>query len=183
MKKNTTFELVACAMFAALTAVFSQFAIPIGPVPINLATLSVFLAGGILGMTGGLVSQVVYILLGAVGLPVFAGFSGGISVIVGPTGGYIIGYAAAAWLVGLIVDKFGRKPLPLAVSMVAGLAVCYSLGTAWFMIVTKRALWDSLAICVFPFLLGDALKIAVATVLTNRVAAIYGRLSHNAGAA
>ncbi|MFU0832056.1 MAG: Biotin transporter [Oscillospiraceae bacterium] len=182
MKKNTTFELVMCAMFAALTAVFSQLAIPIGSVPINLATLSVFLSGGILGMMGGLVSQVVYILLGAAGLPVFAGFSGGIGVIAGPTGGYIIGYAAAAALVGFMVDKLGRKPFPLAVSMLAGLAVCYFLGTAWFMIVTKRALWDSLTLCVFPFLIGDALKIAVATVITDRVAAIYGRLAHNAAA-
>lgn len=183
MKKSTTFERVACAMFAALTAVLSQFAVPIGPVPINLATLSVFLAGGILGMTGGLVSQVVYILLGAAGLPVFAEFSGGIGVIAGPTGGYIIGYAAAAWLVGFMVDRLGRKPLSLALSMIAGLAVCYFLGTAWFMIVTKRALWDSLTLCVFPFLPGDALKIAVATVITDRVVAIYGRLARNTGAA
>ncbi|WP_326974917.1 biotin transporter BioY [Caproicibacter sp. BJN0012] len=183
MKGKKTFELLACAMFAALTAVLSQFSIPIGPVPINLATFSVFLAGGILGARGGLVSQMIYILLGAAGLPVFAGFSGGIGIIAGPTGGYIVGYAAAAWLIGLMTGLTGRRPFSLAVSMAVGMAVCYFLGTAWFMIVTKRALWESLTLCVFPFLVGDALKIAVAVVVSVRLSAVYGRLSHSAGAA
>lgn len=183
MKKKTTFELTACAMFAALTAVLSQFAVPVGPVPINLATLSVFLAGGILGAAGGLVSQTVYILLGAAGLPVFAEFSGGIGVIAGPTGGYIIGYAAAAWVIGMMVGRFGRGPVSLAVSMAAGSAVCYFLGTAWFMIVTKRALWESLTLCVFPFLIGDALKIAVAAAASAQLGRVYDRLNRSAGAA
>lgn len=183
MKKKKTFELLACGMFAALTAVLSQFSVPIGPVPINLATFSVFLAGGILGAGGGLVSQTVYILLGAAGLPVFAGFSGGVGIIAGPTGGYIVGYAAAAWLVGLMADRLGRGPLPVAAAMAAGLAVCYFLGTAWFMIVTKRALWESLTLCVFPFLIGDALKIAAAASVSARLGEVYDRLNSSAGVA
>lgn len=183
MKGKKTFELLVCALFAALTAVLSQFSVPIGPVPINLATFSVFLAGGILGAGGGFASQMVYILLGAAGLPVFAEFSGGIGIIAGPTGGYIIGYAAAAWLVGFMADRMGRRPVSLAVSMVAGLAVCYFLGTAWFMIVTKRALWESLMLCVFPFLIGDALKIAAATAVSVRLSVVYDRFSRSAGAA
>lgn len=177
MKKMTTFELTACAMFAALTAVLSQVAVPIGPVPINLATFSVFLSGGILGAAGGLVSQGIYILLGAAGLPVFSGPSGGIGVIAGPTGGYIVGYAVAAWLVGLLSGRFGRRARTLVPAMAAGLLVCYFLGTAWFMIVTKQALWESLTLCVFPFLIGDALKIAVAAVVSARLGSVYGRLS------
>lgn len=182
MKGKKTFKMLTCAMFAALTAVLAQFSIPIGPVPISLATFSVFLAGGILGASGGLVSQVVYILLGAAGLPVFAGFSGGAGVIAGPTGGYIVGYAAGAWLIGLMTERFGRKVFPLAVSMAAGMAVCYFLGTVWFIIVTKRTVWESMMICVFPFLIGDVLKIAVASAISTRLGVVYDRLSQRAAA-
>ncbi|MCI1965528.1 MAG: biotin transporter BioY [Oscillospiraceae bacterium] len=181
MKRKKIFELLSCAMFAALTAVLSQFSIPIGPVPINLATFSVFLAGGILGAGGGLLSQVVYILLGAAGIPVFAGFSGGIGVILGPTGGYIVGYAAAAWLVGKLEHRLGNGFLSAAASMAAGLVVCYFLGTAWFMVVTKRTLVESLMLCVVPFLIGDALKIAVAAAVSERIGAVYERLDRRAG--
>ena len=83
-------KITFCALFAALTAILSQIAIPIGPVPINLATLAVFIAGGLMGPVWGAVSMIVYVALGAVGVPVFAMFTGGISIIVGPTGGYII---------------------------------------------------------------------------------------------
>jgi biotin transport system substrate-specific component len=183
MKRKKIFELLSCAMFAALTAVLSQFSIPIGPVPINLATFSVFLAGGILGAGGGLISQVVYIFLGAVGIPVFAGFSGGIGVILGPTGGYIVGYAAAAWLVGEMENRLGHGVPFAVISMAAGLAVCYFLGTAWFMLVTKRGLLESLMLCVVPFLIGDALKIAAAAAISERLGAVYERLDRRAGAA
>ena len=182
MKNKKTFELIACAMFAALTAVLSQLSVPIGPVPINLATFSVFLAGGVLGARGGLLSQTVYILLGAAGLPVFAGFQGGIGTIAGPTGGYIIGYAAAALAVGLLTGPAGKGMLRPAAAMAAGLAVCYFLGTAWFMFVTKRALWESLMLCVFPFLIGDALKIAGATAVAVQLRGVYDRLKQNSAA-
>jgi len=165
MKKKTIVPFVFCALFAALTAVVSQFSIPIGPVPINLATLSVFIAGAVLGAKYGAISQFVYVLLGAVGLPVFAGFSGGVHVIVGPTGGYLMGYIAAAWLVGLLVARFGGSVFTLVIAMAAGLILCYLMGTIWFMIVTKASLLASLMLCVFPFLIGDAFKIAAAAAL------------------
>ena len=160
-------------MFAALTAVTSQISIPIQPVPINLATLSVFIAGAVLGAKSGALSQAVYVLLGAVGLPVFAGFSGGAHVIVGPTGGYILGYIAAAWLVGILSEKLGRRVLPLVISMISGLALCYLMGTAWFVFVTKTGTWASLTLCVFPFLIGDIAKIAVATAVIPQLGRIF----------
>ena len=168
-----TVRLVLCALFAALTAALSQLSIPLPSlVPINLATLSVFLAGGVLGAKLGLLSQAVYILLGAVGLPVFSNFNGGIHVLVGPTGGYIWCYAAAAWLVGLLSYRLaGRRGYwgLLVLSMVAGLAVCYTLGTIWFIVVTKSSLWAALWACVFPFLPGDALKIILAATLVPQL--------------
>ena len=160
-----TQNLVLCALFAALTAVLSQIAIPIQPVPINLATFSVFLAGGVLGARRGTVSQVVYVLLGAVGLPVFASFTGGLGILFGPTGGYIFGYIAAAWLVGMLAVRCHGKVYWFALTMAGGLVLCYLLGTAWFMIVTRTGLVESLLLCVVPFLLGDAAKIVVAALL------------------
>lgn len=167
MKNTKTYTMILMAFFAALTAIFTQISIPIGPVPINLALLSVFAVGGILGCKKATISQAIYILIGAVGAPVFSGFQGGISKLVGPTGGYLIGYVIAAFAVGLITDRFGIKAWVLVVSMVVGLTLCYAFGTAWFMIYTGTPLWSALVLCVFPFLIGDAAKIAVATVLVK----------------
>ena len=169
--RQTTKSLVLCALFAALTAVLSQIAIPLGftPVPVNLATFAVFLAGGLLGAWRGALSMGVYILLGAVGLPVFSEFSGGVGVIAGPTGGYIIGYLLCAWITGAFYRPSLGTPLWGAVGMMLGLFACYAAGTAWFMLITNSGLVASLAACVFPFLPGDALKIAGAVLLTKKL--------------
>lgn len=183
MKRKSTFQLVLCALFAALTAVLAQFSIPIGPVPISLATFSVYLAGGILGAAGGAVSLALYLLIGAVGLPVFAGFSSGFSTIAGPTGGYLIGYVVCAWIVGLLVHRFGRKTLPLVLSMVLGTAALYFLGTVWFMFLTKRGIVESLSLCVFPFLIGDAAKIAGSAVIIPQLGKALDQLNAKVSAA
>lgn len=167
--KMKTKSLVICALMAALTAVFSQIAVPIGPVPINLALLSIFVAGAFLGPVYGTLSQLVYVLLGAIGVPVFAHFSGGLSIVVGPTGGYIIGYIFTAFITGIIIKKSKKSILMYVIAMILGLVACYTLGTAWFMYVTKRTLMESLALCVLPFLIGDAVKIALAIVITKRL--------------
>lgn len=177
MNKKTTLQITFCALFAALTAVLSQFSIPIGSVPINLATFSFLLAGSILGARYGMISQLLYVLLGAVGLPVFAGFNGGLHVLAGPTGGYIFGYVAGAWLVGFLVNKCGVKIFGLIGSMILGMLLCYTLGTAWFVFLTKTKLWAALTMCVFPFLIGDAAKIAAAAILTPRLKTVYGKMT------
>lgn len=177
MKNRTTVSLVFCALFAALTAAASQLSIPVGPVPINLATLSVFLAGGVLGARYAAVSQTVYLMIGAAGLPVFANFRAGVATLAGPTGGYLIGYVAAAWLIGLLCSRFGRKPAKLAGILCAGLALCYLLGTAWFMFVTKSGLWSAMTLCVLPFLIGDAVKISAAVILIPRLHEIWKQMT------
>ena len=204
---SKTSYMALCGLFAALMAICSLISIPLGftPVPVNLATLGVFLAGGLLGKKYGTISIAVYVLLGAVGVPVFAGFRGGLSVLVGPTGGYIIGYVAAAFLVGLLIEVLapkagavssgdgreagsaaessagssaassgekpsaGREIMACIVSMIAGLFACYLLGTLWFMISTHTGVWAALVSCVFPFLPGDALKIAAGTILVQKL--------------
>ena len=171
MKSNTR-NIVLCALFSALTAILSQISIPLPftPVPINLATLAVCLAGGILGAKWGTISQVVYVLLGAIGLPVFAGFTSGVGIIMGPTGGYIAGYIASAFIIGLVYDKIKKNNLWAGgAAMSIGILGCYTLGTVWFMYITKNGLREALLLCVIPFLIGDLIKIVSASLIISKV--------------
>lgn len=174
-KKSVLTDMVYVAVFTAIISVLAQISIPLGViVPFTLQTLGMFLAGAMLGWKRGTLSVILYVLLGAVGLPVFAGFSGGVSVLFGPTGGYIIGFIFTALAVGFMTDKLGRKLWVLAVSMVIGLLLCYIFGTAWFIILyniqgNAMDLITALGYCVFPFLIADGLKIIVAAVLVNRL--------------
>lgn len=177
MKKRNinTRTLVLCALFAALSGVFSQIAIPIGAVPINLAFVSVFIAAGLLGAKFGALSQLVFVLLGAVGMPVFSGFRGGLGVVFGPTGGFIIGYIACALMTGFIAEKGGRKIAVLIPAMCAGAVCAYFFGTVWFITVTGSDFMYALTVCVLPFLPGDALKAVLSSVLVNRLYAVLGK--------
>lgn len=159
---------------AALIAVCSWISIPIGEVPITLQTFAVFLAVGLLGGKLGTISVTVFVLLGAVGIPVFTGFKGGIGVLLGTTGGYIIGFIFSALVIWLIESIFGKRPLVSIISMVVGLAVCYAFGTAWFMAVYTHktgpiGLGAVLGWCVIPFIIPDIIKIALVFIITNRM--------------
>lgn len=173
--KNTRFSvksMVVTAMFAALIAVCSILSIPVGEVPVTLQTFAVCLSAAMLGWKRGTLSVFVYILLGAVGVPVFAGMSGGVGILAGPTGGYIIGFLATALIVGFAADKWERKALPLTIAMILGILVCYAFGTVWFMVVMKWGVVETLMTCVVPFLIPDAVKIVLAMVLSNRLSKV-----------
>lgn len=173
-KVLTVNNMALIAMFAAVTAVLSQIIIPLPftPAPINLATLSVFLAGGLLGAKRGCASQMIYVLLGIVGMPVFTNFRAGFNVITGPTGGYIAGYVLSAFVIGLLKNKLPQKTVWYALNMAVG-AVCYfTLGTIWFMFLTKSTLTVSLTMCVIPFIPGDILKIILSAFLVKRIDAV-----------
>lgn len=159
-----TKDLTLTAIFAALTAVFAQLIIPLPftPVPFSMGVFAVYLTGVILPKSYALYAQLVYILLGVIGLPVFGGFSGGIGVIAGATGGYIITYPLMAFLVALIPQLFGKKNIAtLAVGMVCALAVCYIGGSLWYCAVAKISWAKSIAYTVLPFLPFDLVKIAI----------------------
>ena len=173
MKRNKLYSTIYIGLCAALIAVCSQIQIP-AAVPFTLQTFAIFLACGLLGGKRGTVSVLIYILLGAVGLPVFAGFKGGIGALLGTTGGYIIGFIFAALIMWLFEKLMGKKMIPLGLSMVCGLLICYAFGTAWFICVytnTKEpvGIMTALSWCVFPFLIPDTLKIALALFLTGRL--------------
>ncbi len=162
-KLFSTRSMVFMALFAALICFAAPFSIQVGPIPITLATFAIYLAGTVLGAKRGMIAVIVYILLGAVGLPVFSGFTGGFAKLLGPTGGYIIGYVPLVIIAGLFAEMKVNK-IPRAVTtvigMIAATAVLYAFGTAWFMILTGKDLLSSLNLCVLPFLPGDSIKIA-----------------------
>ena len=154
--------MVYASLFAALTAVGAFVAIPIGPVPIVLQNMFVYLAGLLLGSRWGLASVGVYLLAGACGLPVFAGGLGGIGRIVGPTGGYLIGYLPTVFLIGKISNRANPRAIFDVLAMICGSVALYACGITWLKIVTGMTIAKALAVGMVPFLIGDALKIAAA---------------------
>lgn len=163
-----TRDIVLIGVFAAMICVFAPFSVPVGPIPISLASFAVYIAS-VLGAKKGCAAVGIYILIGALGLPVFSGFSGGISKIAGLTGGYIIGYMFCALLSGIIIERAGQKKSAYPMAFIIGTAVLYAFGTAWFMIQSGNGLYESLLACVIPFLIGDAVKIAAASVIVYRM--------------
>ena len=171
-----TQDIAACALMAALLAVCSQIQIPLPAVPINLALFAVHLTGALLGMKRGGLSVLAYVLLGIVGIPVFAGFKAGPAVLFGKTGGYILGYILCALIVGFLSRRWGVSFAKLCAAMAIGVVVCYAFGTVWFMVLTGMNLMTSLTYCVIPFLPGDAVKIVLAALLTLRLRGPLARL-------
>lgn len=172
-QKMKTVDMVYIAIFAVLIAVCSWISIPM-TVPFTLQTFGVFLAVGILGGKRGTIAVLIYMLLGAVGIPVFSGFRGGVGVLLGNTGGYIVGFLISALVMWGIEKTLGKKPIMQILSMLAGLVVCYAFGTAWFQILYTRntgavGLGTVLGWCVIPFIIPDLLKIALAFVLSSRL--------------
>ena len=171
--RSKTYDIVYIAVFAVIMAICSWISIPMA-VPFTLQTFGVFMAVGVLGGKRGSLAVLIYILLGAIGVPVFAGFSGGIGVILNTTGGYIVGFLFSALVMWGMEALLGRKPVIQIISMVVGLIVCYALGTAWFMVVYARntgavGLGTVLGWCVIPFIIPDLVKIALAFVLSRKI--------------
>ena len=168
MQKLTTKDLTSIALMSAATAVCSWLTIPF-TVPFTLQTFAVFFALEYLGGKKGTLSILLYILLGAVGLPVFSGFAGGIGHLAGPTGGYIIGFIASG-VIFCLGEKLSQKGalVHYALQLIC-LIACYALGTVWFCHVTGTAFMAALSICVLPFVIPDILKIALADIVAKRV--------------
>ena len=158
-------RMTLCALFAALTAVCAQIVIPIGQVPASLALLPVLLCAALLPPRYAVTSAAVYLAMGLIGLPVFARMTGGPGVLWGPTGGFLVGYVACAGITALL----RAKRLPLSLAMACGTAACYACGTLWLIVVAHMKPAQALLSGVVPFLAGDALKIAVAHILAQRL--------------
>lgn len=162
-------KMVFASLFAAMTAVGAYIKLPVGPVPITLQVLFVFLAGSILGKKWGSLSMVVYILLGVAGIPVFAGGASGIGVLFGPTGGYIIGFVIAAFVIGMLTERKKSTGLTFNVLyMLIGLVIIYMLGATQLMVEAQFEPFETIMAGIAPFVIGDILSILIAAYITTR---------------
>lgn len=163
--------LIYAALFAALTAIgaFIKIPIPLSPVPITLQVFFVLLAGLVLGARWGGTSMIVYVMLGIIGLPVFSGGSSGLGVLLGPTGGYLIGFVAGAFVTGLIYTRVGQRVPETIGAMIGGLAAIYLPGVIQLSFVANISLPQAVAVGMVPFLIGDAIKMVAALIVADRI--------------
>ena len=171
--KNKAYDMVLIALFVALMAICAWITIP-AAVPFTMQTFGVFLALLLLGGKRGAICMAVYLLLGAVGVPVFSGFRGGVSALVGSTGGYLVGFIVSALLMWALTGFARRNRWTLAVALAVSLLACYAFGTVWFVVVSVRAgkamtFGTALSFCVLPYILPDAAKIWLAYFLSKRL--------------
>ncbi|MFJ7406239.1 MULTISPECIES: biotin transporter BioY [unclassified Lysinibacillus] len=162
MKKNSTYNYVLAAFGAAIIAVLAQVTIPLPLIPITGQTLAVGLVVTILGTRLGTLSVLVYILLGTAGIPVFSGMSGGYGIVIGPTGGYIVGFLAAAVLMGLYLNKFGITFVQAIIANIIGMVVTLAFGTVWLKIVGDLTWTSAFMGGAVPFIVVGILKAVLA---------------------
>ena len=172
-QKIRTKQMVLIALMTAVTCVLGPLSIPLpfSPVPISLTKFAIFLAIFVLGMKSGTISFIIYLLLGAVGVPVFSSFRGGFQVLAGPTGGYLIGFIFLALIMGFALEHFDRKLVPTIIGMIIGMAVCYAFGTVWLAKLLSLSFKEGLMMGVIPYLPGDAAKIIIAAIVGPK---LYG---------
>lgn len=150
-------------ILAAVICVIAPFSVPAGAIPISLSTFAVYIISCTVNRKYATLAIIIYILLGAAGLPIFSSFSGGLHCLAGATGGYIIGYIPCAYIIGLLTDKFENKNFIYPLSMILGTTVCYLCGAVWFMHQAQTDFSSALAACTLPFIIGDAIKITAAS--------------------
>ena len=171
-KHFTVYQLAVCALFTALMCVVGPMSIQIGPIPITLTNLIIYLSVYLLGMKGSAVSTLLYLLIGATGLGVFSGFQGGIGKLAGPTGGYLVGFIIMVLICGFVMEKSRCNAVITGLGMVAGTLVLYVFGTVWFVLQMQCEVWYALTVCVFPFIPFDIAKIVIATALGKALRAV-----------
>jgi len=166
-------ELVIIGLLAAVICVLSPWALPLGAVPVTLGSFAVCLVSAVFGWKRGAAAAGIYVLVGLIGLPVFAGFTGGVHRLFGPTGGFLLGYIPCAALTGLLAVKggFWRR----CAGMIPGVLCCYVLGTVWYALQSGAEIPTALAVCVLPFLPGDAAKLLAASALAALLQRRLGR--------
>ena len=175
-KRRGVYALTEIALMSAVFCVLAPIAMPVpfSPVPITFGTFVLYLTAVLLGVRRGTMSVVLYLLIGLAGLPVFSGFTAGFTKLLGPGGGYMIGYLPAVLLMGWLAERpekkestgHVRKCVGLAGIFICGAAVCYSFGTVWFLVMMSGTytLWQALLVCVVPFLPFEAVKVILASV-------------------
>lgn len=166
----TTRNICLIALFSALTSAGAYISIPMIPVPATFQTFFVVISGMLLGAQNGALSQIIYLLVGILGVPVFANFSGGLGVVFGPTGGYLLGFIAASYLIGTLNASFKPKGiLNYFLIMFTGMLLIYILGVIQLMLVTGMNFVKSIILGVLPFIPGDILKVITAAFVYDKI--------------
>ncbi|MDD4565382.1 MAG: biotin transporter BioY [Eubacteriales bacterium] len=167
MKNISTTNLTLIALMTAVTCILGPLSIiiPVSPVPITFTNLAIFFTVILLGLKKGTISYLVYLLIGFVGVPVFSNFTGGPAKLMGPTGGYLIGFIFLALIAGFFVDKYSGKVHMYIVGMVLGMIVTYALGTGWLAVQANMTFEAALFAGVIPYLPGDIIKIIIAAII------------------
>jgi biotin transport system substrate-specific component len=168
-------SLVLCSLMAGLMAAGAFIQVPIGPVPIVLTNLFVLLSGLLLGARWGAASAALYLLIGAIGLPVFSGGRGGLAHFFGPTGGYLFGFVLSAWITGFISERLRRSMTGSVIAVIFGSLLIYGLGVPWLKAITQMTWNKAWMVGMVPFLPGDALKAVAAVILFRSVRPILDR--------
>lgn len=167
MRLNTK-ELVLSSLFSSMTAILAQISIPLLEIAFTMQVFIVALCGLVLGKKLGFISQIIYILLGLIGLPVFTHFRGGVGILLGPTGGFILSFPIIAFIVGYFSEKFKSK-LGIIFGMVLSLIISYIIGTLQFCLVTNSDFVKGITVCVVPFIILDIIKLNLALFVGNRI--------------
>ena len=173
MKNKKTQSITFIALMSAILCIVGPFVIPIGMVPMSLTNLVIYLTIILLDKKRATISVAVYLLIGFVGIPVFAGFTGGAGKILGPTGGYLIGYLVLSWIAGSVLEK---KEKLKVVALVLGTISLYFIGTAWLMIQSKMNFVSAISVGVLPFVVFDILKIVVSVGIGKSIKKRIGSL-------
>lgn len=165
MKKILLTDMIMIALMAALLGIVSQIIIPIGAVPISMAPVMVYIIGAVLGSRNGSICFLVYLLLGMIGIPVFSMGRSGLAALLGPTGGYIVGYLFIILLVGYVFEHYPRRNYLHISAMAFGMLLCYTCGSIWYSLIGAISLKDAIKYTVLPFIFPDAVKIIIAELL------------------
>ncbi len=156
-------QIAMTGLMAALLCFLGPLSIPIGPVPISFTNFALYLIVYLLNTKLALLSFCIYLLIGILGLPVFSGYSGGLGKLAGPTGGYLVGFLFLVLIAGFFVHTYHTKTSLSIVGMALGTFVAYLFGAIWFALEAKCTLWYAFTVCVLPFILGDIIKILLAS--------------------
>lgn len=174
--RMSTYQLATCALFTALMCIFGPMSVPIGPVPVSLTNLVLYLAVFVIGTKATAISYVAYLLLGAFGLPVFSGYAGGLAKITGPTGGYLVlGLLSMAILCGIAVEKTKGNLVICIPAMVLATFVDYLFGTLWFVFMMQCEWGYALSVCVIPFIPFDIAKVVIACIIGKQIRKVLVR--------
>ena len=168
-KKFSITQIAVIGVMTAVICILAPFSLPIGPVPISFTNLAIYIALYVLGMKRGTISYLIYLLIGLVGVPVFSGFTGGPQKLFGPTGGYLIGFILMAIICGIFMEKSHANVWITSLGMVLGTIVAYLFGTVWFIHQLDYTWGQALAVCVWPFIPFDLIKIVIAGILGKSI--------------